>query len=67
MKNSIYLLASLLMFIVTSPIFAQADLTDDPDVPAPIDDYLFVLIIVAITFAVFKFRAIYKQNLRAEN
>lgn len=64
MKKSIYILASLLLSLLSSPIFAQADPGDDPDVPAaPIDDYIWVLVLVAITFAILKFKSIYKQNL----
>jgi hypothetical protein len=66
MKNSIYILTSLLIFLFTNPIFAQADPGDDPDAPAaPIDDYVWILALIAISFAILKFRAVYKQNLSA--
>ncbi|WP_165698078.1 hypothetical protein [Flavobacterium nackdongense] len=43
---------------------AQADPGDDPDAPAaPIDDYVWILVLVAIAFAIFKFRAIYRQKI----
>lgn len=66
MKKSILILANVYLLLVSSSIFAQADPGDDPDVPAPIDDYVWMLALVAITVAIFKFKAIYKQNLRTK-
>jgi hypothetical protein len=60
MKKSIYILANLLMLLLTSPIFAQEDPGDDPD-PAPINDYLWVLALIGLFFVYLKFRAIHKQ------
>lgn len=62
MKKSIYTFASLLMFLLTSPIFAQAEPGEDPDLAAPLDDYVGVMVLVAVSFAILKFRAIYKQE-----
>jgi hypothetical protein len=67
MKKSILILANVYLLLVSSSIFAQADPGADPDAPAaPIDDYVWMLALVAITFAILKFKAIYKQNLRAK-
>ena len=42
---------SVVLFLVTSPLLAQADLGDDPDAPpAPIDDYVWVLALVGFIF-----------------
>lgn len=59
MKKSIYILASLVLFLVTSPIFAQADPGDDP-VPAPIDDYVYVLAAIGLLYVFFRVRAYVK-------
>jgi hypothetical protein len=62
MKKSIYILASLLIFLYTNPILAQADPGDDPDAPAaPIDDYVWILVLVGLLVVYLKFRSIYKQ------
>lgn len=66
MKKSIYILTSLFVILFTTPIFAQVDPGDDPDA-VPVDDYVWILAIVAISFAILKFRAIIKQSLGAKN
>jgi len=57
----------LILSINTSIAQDPTDLPDAPvDTAAPIDDYVWVLVLVAVTFAILKFRAIYKQGLNAE-
>ena len=42
------------------------DTSGDTTPGAPIDDYLWVLVLIGLTFAILKFRAIYKQEFRSE-
>jgi hypothetical protein len=57
---------SVVLFLVTSPLLAQADLGDDPDAPpAPIDDYVWVLALVGFIFIFMKLKAI--QNKKIQN
>ena len=54
----IYIITSILLFLVTNPVIAQEDPGDDPDVPAaPLDDYLWVLVLVGVVFAIIKLKA----------
>lgn len=67
MKKSIYILASLLIFLFTNPIFAQADPGDDPDVPsAPIDDYVWVLALLGLVYVFLRVRAFTLQEKAAK-
>lgn len=56
-------IAILFFVLCTTLIYAQTDLPDAPDdtTPAPIDDYVWLLALVAIVFAILKFRAKNKQ------
>jgi len=56
----IYIISSILLFLVTSPVIAQEDPGDDPDA-VPIDDYLWVLVLVGVVFAIIKLKAYAKQ------
>jgi hypothetical protein len=56
MKKSIYILASIVLFLVTSPIFAQADPGDDP-VGAPIDDHVYILAAIGLLYVFYRLRA----------
>ena len=60
---------ALLFFVLcTTLVSAQTDLPDEPvDTAVPIDDYVWLLAIVAISFAILKFRAICKQSLPTED
>lgn len=52
MKKSIFILASLFMLLLTSPIFAQVvDPGDDPDpVASPIDGGISLLVAAGVLF-----------------
>ena len=55
----------IILFLVTSPVIAQVrDPNADPDAPdaVPIDDYLWVLVLVAVVFAILKLKAYAKQT-----
>ena len=56
----------VVLFLVTSPLMAQADLGDDPDATpsAPIDDYVWVLAVFGLLFVFMKFRAIYNSKIQ---
>ena len=60
----IYIITSILLFLVTSPVIAQKDVDLDPDAPdsVPIDDYLWVLVLVGVVFAILKLKAYAKQT-----
>jgi hypothetical protein len=61
----VYIINSVILFLITSPLMAAdapADLGDDPDVTAPIDDSLWVLVIVALIYVFLKFRAIQSKK-----
>lgn len=63
MKKAILNLSSIFMFILCNPIFAQIDDPgEDPDMPVPISDYLWVLIAIGLVYVFFKFRAFAKQS-----
>lgn len=62
--------AKIAFFImVLFSTFTQAqeptDLPDEPVDTAPIDDYVWLLVLVAISFAILKFRAICKKSLHS--
>ena len=57
MKKSILLIAGLFIFLMSLPVFAQADPGDDPAPAAPIDDYVFLLAFIALVFVFFKLKA----------
>lgn len=51
MKKSLFILASLFILLLTSPIFAQADPGDDPEpAAAPIDGGLSILIAAGVLY-----------------
>ncbi len=54
-----------MLFLITNPMMAQADPGDDPDTTVPINDYIWVLVLVALVFGFMKYRAI--QNKRIHN
>ena len=63
---------ALMAFMLFSTLInAQTDLPDAPDdgaaAPVPINDYVWLWLIVAISFAILKFRAIYKKGLQIED
>lgn len=59
MKKSFFILAGTFLFLLSSPIFAQADPGDDPDVPAaPIDDYLWLLALIGLFYVFIRLRTI---------
>ena len=64
-------IALLFIVLFTTLVQAQDDPTDLPaepdDTGMPIDDYVWLLAIVAISFAILKFRAIYKQSVSTED
>ncbi len=66
MKKSIFILASLFMLLLTSPIFAQADPGDDPAAPAPIDDYLWILALAGLFLVFLAFKAIQSNKIQAK-
>ena len=61
----IHILSSILLFLATNPVIAQRrnleDPGDDPD-SVPIDDYLWVLVLVGLVFAIIKLKAYAKQT-----
>ena len=61
----IHILSSILLFLATNPVIAQRrnleDPGDDPDA-VPIDDYLWVLVLVGVVFAIIKLKAYAKQT-----
>jgi hypothetical protein len=64
----VYIVNSIILFLITSPLMAQdplADPGDDPDtIPAaPIDDYVMVLALIGLIFVFIKFRAIQKKKI----
>lgn len=62
MKKSILLLASLFIFLLSNPIFAQADPGVDPEpAAAPIDDYVWALVAVGLIFAFLTLRDFFKE------
>jgi hypothetical protein len=65
----VYIVNSIILFLITSPLLAQ-DPTDpgsdpDPAPPAPIDDYIWVLLVIGLFYGFMKFRAI--QNNKIQN
>jgi hypothetical protein len=63
MKKTFLFMMSLILSLISSPIFAQIeDLGDDPDVPAPIDDYLWILSIVGLVYVFFKLRTSFLKS-----
>lgn len=62
MKKSIYILASLFLSLLSSPIFAQADPGDDPDAPVPIDDYIWFLAGIGIVYVFLRVRSLALQG-----
>ncbi len=62
MKKSIYIVASLFLSLLSSPIFAQADPGDDPELPAPIDDYVWFMAVVGLIYIFFKVRSFSQQR-----
>ena len=63
----IYIISSVFLFLVSNNIFAQRDggsrgVSDpgsDPDA-LPIDDYIWVLVLIAVVFAIIKLKAFRK-------
>ncbi|MGQ7944327.1 hypothetical protein [Flavobacterium sp. WC2509] len=61
MRSILKVLASIFLFIITSPILAQPpDPGPDPDAPVtvPIDDHIFLLAFVGIIIAFMRFKSI---------
>lgn len=59
----IYIVNSVILLLITSPLMAQEDPGEDPNAtPAPIDHYVWVLALVGLVFVFIKFKAI--QNKR---
>lgn len=59
MKKSIYILASIYILLLSSPLFAQPeDPGVDPVAPAPIDDYVWVMAIIGLVFVFIKIRTV---------
>ncbi len=51
------ILARIFLFLLTTPVLAQADPGDDPDVPAaPIDGYLWVLAAIGLVYVFLRLR-----------
>lgn len=64
----VYIVNSVILFLITSPLMAQDDPGDDPDATAlPIDDYLWVLVIIGLIYVFLKFRAVPFQNKKLED
>lgn len=61
MKKSIFILASIYLLLLSSPIVAQPEEPGVDPVAAPINDYLWILGIIGITLVFLKFRALQKQ------
>ena len=62
----VYIVKSIILFLITSPLLAQdpADPGADPNAPtAPIDDSIWVLALVGLLLVFIKFRAIQKKKL----
>ena len=65
----IYIISSVFLFLVSNNIFAQrdggsrgeADPGSDPDA-LPIDDYIWVLVLVALVYAIIKLKAFTKNT-----
>jgi hypothetical protein len=62
MKKSIYILASLLLFLFSNPILAAdpADPGADPDA-VPVGDYVWVLALIGLVFVFMRLRAVMLQ------
>lgn len=62
MKKVFIIFASIIITLLSTPIFAQADPGDDPEpIAAPIDGYVWVLALIGLTFVFLKLRAYNKQ------
>lgn len=60
--KSILKLTAIFLFFLTTPILAQTDPGDDPDVPAAsIDSYVWVLILIGAVYVFLKMKAYGKQ------
>lgn len=59
----VYIVNSVILFLITSPLMAQDDPGDDPDATLPIDNYLWVLVIVGLIYVFLKFRAVQNKKL----
>jgi hypothetical protein len=63
----VYIVNSVILFLITSPLMAEepADPGADPDAaPLPIDDYLWILVLVGLIYVYLKFRAIQNKKLQ---
>jgi hypothetical protein len=57
MKKLFLILTSTFISLVSSPVFAQADPGDDPEVPAaPIDGYVWVLAAIGLVYVFLRLR-----------
>lgn len=62
MKKIFIILTGIFISLLSIPIFAQEDPGDDPDLVAPIDDYIWVLAAIGLLFVFLKVRTIFKQT-----
>ena len=70
----IYITSSIFLFLVNNNVLAQrdsgsrgvADPGPDPDA-VPIDDYIWVLVLVGVVFAILKLRTFTKQIATSSN
>jgi hypothetical protein len=65
MRNKLkYIITILVIFFISTPILAQRDLDSDPDVvpTTSIDNYIWILILVGVVFAILKLRTYSKQH-----
>ncbi len=52
----IYLVTSIFLFLITIPAMAQRDPGDEDIDAVPIDDYIWVLLLVGVVYAILKLK-----------
>lgn len=62
MKKSIFILASIYLLLLSTPIVAQPEDPGVDPVAAPIDDYVWVLALVGLFYVILRLRAFAKET-----